>query len=1040
MGALQSRRAASRSRILKKTRIALLTGVLGLLLTAAWVPLPVPRSIQARLENALRLRGVTLDAKRLRFRAFQGLTVEGLSLRFAGEPSIRVRAAAATLALSWRSLLRGKLRIAAARLEQAIAELEASEPGRPEKTLRVRIPFAEAEMPSENLLRLRVALLEILGCRLKISGTIANFAAAFSLQAGKTGRKPANFIISDRFLASVENLRFASNAELRLQFFWDLQKAEKSSLHIVGQLPEAQGLPGALEGARFRADLVPAPPAEGANALRAELSLSARRFAAPHKAARLENLRLTARAFLDENLRLARGDCQITAEQAEGSQGTKVERLTAEAACSPEEPGKTNALSLRLAARNLKTPWLTADEGKFEASSTIPKSFGAPPSTVRGSLRLRSPQCLLGQAEEISVAFEAQPAQGAPSPPPFRGAPKWLDRFRLQLDAAIGGLRSERAPFTALSFKAALSPKTWSLADCWAELPPGELMIPQAVLDRSAKTLTAQVESNCDPHRLGALLPPKALAWLDRFGWRTPPRVVGRIKLRLPDLPPASPEWPRRALTALQLDAQIQGTHVSYRGVPMDEAQVRLRLADGLLQIDPLLLKRPEGEAELRYRLNLLTQDFRWTVSRCRMLPKAVAPAVDRSLPGVLAPFAFRRPAHVAGEIWGTHRPPKNTEFDLQVAVDDFSLRGERCDTAQARLSMSNRVVFIQDLRIRSGKETLQAARIAVDTRRKQARLEKVVAFADPLRLARAVGPKAERALAGCRFEAPFRTEINGLIAWETNAPSRLDFAAEGGPFTFHRFRATRLSAQVQWQPKRLVIPNLTAAFYGGQLQLSLAAPLKPGLSPFRLTASWTNTDLHSLAADLFRPDNHLSGRLNGRLAVDGGVPSDLKTWTGRSYVEVREGMLWDIPIFGVFSPLLNQISPGLGNNRATAARAHFRLRNGAVETEDLLINAGPVRIHYAGTCSLDGRLDARASIKILRPVPLIGPLVSLALTPVSKPFECRVAGAIDSPQIDLIYIPKFLRPVFSPLRFFKGLLSEPQTKLGKPPPSNDSR
>ena len=121
-------------------------------------------------------------------------------------------------------------------------------------------------------------------------------------------------------------------------------------------------------------------------------------------------------------------------------------------------------------------------------------------------------------------------------------------------------------------------------------------------------------------------------------------------------------------------------------------------------------------------------------------------------------------------------------------------------------------------------------------------------------------------------------------------------------------------------------------------------------------------------------------------------------------------------------------------------ARAHFRLRNGAVETEDLLINAGPVRIHYAGTCSLDGRLDARASIKILRPVPLIGPLVSLALTPVSKPFECRVAGAIDSPQIDLIYIPKFLRPVFSPLRFFKGLLSEPQTKLGKPPPSNDSR
>src|SRR5208337_2643380 len=90
----------------------------------------------------------------------------------------------------------------------------------------------------------------------------------------------------------------------------------------------------------------------------------------------------------------------------------------------------------------------------------------------------------------------------------------------------------------------------------------------------------------------------------------------------------------------------------------------------------------------------------------------------------------------------------------------------------------------------------------------------------------------------------------------------------------------------------------------------------------FSLTVS--NVDLHQLAVELISPTNRLEGMLAGQLVVTRGDSRNWRTWDGFGQASLRNGLIWDIPIFGILSPVLNSFSSGLGNSRATDGTARF--------------------------------------------------------------------------------------------------------------------
>ena len=191
-----------------------------------------------------------------------------------------------------------------------------------------------------------------------------------------------------------------------------------------------------------------------------------------------------------------------------------------------------------------------------------------------------------------------------------------------------------------------------------------------------------------------------------------------------------------------------------------------------------------------------------------------------------------------------------------------------------------------------------------------------------------------------------------------------------------------------------------------------------------------TDANLHFLALDLVRGQtNKLEGLLNARVEVRDANSADWQSWQGTGRVELRDGLIWDIPIFGVFSPALDTIMPGLGSSRARQGSATFNITNGVIDSQDLKIETLMARLRYWGTIDLQGNVNSRMEAELFRNMWGIGPVLSLALWPVSKTFEYKITGTIHDPRSEPVFVPKILFFPLHPVQTIKEMLREPATE-----------
>ena len=223
-----------------------------------------------------------------------------------------------------------------------------------------------------------------------------------------------------------------------------------------------------------------------------------------------------------------------------------------------------------------------------------------------------------------------------------------------------------------------------------------------------------------------------------------------------------------------------------------------------------------------------------------------------------------------------------------------------------------------------------------------------------------------------------------------------------------------------------LVLTNISAKFYEGDGQGWACfdfRPTHPG-SDYQFDLTVTNANLHLLAVDVISPTNHLEGRLSGRLVVTSASSESVQSWRGYGHAHLRDGLIWDIPVFGIISPVLNKVSPGLGNNRATEATADYTITNGVIATDSLVIRSAMSRLEYRGTADFDQHVDARVTLEMLRNTPVVGVVISSLLRPVSKAFEYRVTGSLDNPKTTPVFVPEILLLPLHPFRTMEELLT----------------
>jgi hypothetical protein len=259
-----------------------------------------------------------------------------------------------------------------------------------------------------------------------------------------------------------------------------------------------------------------------------------------------------------------------------------------------------------------------------------------------------------------------------------------------------------------------------------------------------------------------------------------------------------------------------------------------------------------------------------------------------------------------------------------------------------------------------------------------------------------------------------------------------LYFEVQGTDFSFWRFHLPTLSGDIHWKGFDLTLSNVHAAFYNGAADWSgrfkIDARKGSNAAEFSFRGITTNTSLQPLVRDLFATTNRLEGILNGELVITSANTTNIDSWNGFGHAELKDGYLWSIPIFGVFSPAMEAVSPGLGHSPVSSGNGNFTITNSVIHTRDFQVRATAFRLDYKGNVDLNGKLDARVDAEILRDTWIVGKLFSTALWPVSKIFEARVTGTLTEPKTKFRYVPKVL---FAPFKIF-GLIGEVARKKEK--------
>jgi hypothetical protein len=244
----------------------------------------------------------------------------------------------------------------------------------------------------------------------------------------------------------------------------------------------------------------------------------------------------------------------------------------------------------------------------------------------------------------------------------------------------------------------------------------------------------------------------------------------------------------------------------------------------------------------------------------------------------------------------------------------------------------------------------------------------------------------------------------------------------------------------VHWLGQQLTLSNIRADFYGGQAAGSAQFHFRPGgQADYHFAVFATNALLGPLTKEMFAVTNRLEGRLWGNLVITNASTTNIQSWDGYGDMNLRDGFIWEIPVFGIFSDVMNGLVPGLGNSKASAGTCTFIITNGVIRSEDVDIRSTGMRLEYRGTLDFEGKLNARVEARLLRDMPVVGPLVSLATLPFTTLFTYKVTGTLAEPKAEpLSIIPKFMllpfQLPFHPFRTLKGLLPE---DLGYSPTTN---
>jgi hypothetical protein len=976
----------------RRFRISLWLLVLALLGTLIYVnQVGLPGFVKKPLLEKLRERGLNLQFSRLRLRWYEGIVAENVRFEHADEPlSPRLTVSEVKVGLNAKALQRLQFQVDAVNLRQGRLVWPISGTNTAPKELSVENINTFVRFLPDDQWELDNFKAQFAGVSVVLSGVITNASKIREWkfpQAERAGTVPVEVWQSRlrHFAETMQRIRFLGPPEVRLDVRGDARQLASFHARLLMLAPGAQTPWGAAYGGRVTAKLFPT----ATNGLSlVEFNLQARD--AQTRWGSITNLLL--------ELRLA---------------------------SIPDEPELANC-TMKLSARVAQTQWGTGSNALFTAQ-WVHSMTNAIPLSGHGQLQCGFAQTEWASATGLRLAggltrSTVSIAESMSDP----GLSWWtnLEAYALEWQGNLTNLHSAKLDVQEVAAGGTWRAPLLEITNLVAKIYDAPFSA-RATLDVVQRALAVKLASELDPQNLQQLLPESGRRWLEQFTWDAPPRLAGDISLILPAWTNREPDWQAEIQPTLQLRGEFAADRGgALRGWPIAAAHSHFIYSNQTWTLPDLVITRPEGSLTAEHHADDKTKDFYWRLSSTLDLT-SLGPLLPPDAQEGLDLFSFTEAPAVEAEIWGRYHDGERTGFRGKVALTNFQFRGESFTGVQTSLGYTNRILRFLQPNVQRRVGRARADGLTADFNKQFVYLTNAHSTVDPMVIARVIGAHIARAIEPYVFSNPPVGHVYGMIPLHGEAGADVHFELDGGPFHWWKFNLKHIRGEINWLGSRLILTNLQADFYQGQAAGDAAFSfVREGGPDFDFVVGATNVLLQALMGDLSSHSNHLEGRLNGLLAVTKANTDDWRSVYGYGELNLRDGLIWDIPIFGIFSPVLNGIAPGLGNSRATAGSCGFVLTNGVIYTDDLHIRTPTMRMAYRGTVDLQSQVHARVEAELLRDVWLVGPLVSTVLWPVTKLFEYKVKGELEDPQTEPVFIvPRLMLFPFHPLRTLKGLL-----------------
>ena len=429
----------------------------------------------------------------------------------------------------------------------------------------------------------------------------------------------------------------------------------------------------------------------------------------------------------------------------------------------------------------------------------------------------------------------------------------------------------------------------------------------------------------------------------------------------------------------------------TYKKVPFSELSGDFSWDGGRTLVRELRVRHQTGQ--LRADLFDASNDFRLNLEST-ISPEAVRPLVPAQTNEFLREWQWQRSPAIRMTIRGTDRDPGSWQGDGTVTLGRTRFRGTWMNSANAKVHFADGAVTWEDIQVARNEGTGSGG-FTYDFKKHEVRISNIRSSLYPAEIIFWIDPKTSKTVAPYKFRRPPNVVANGVYQFHGGKNTRLEVKVDGTGGMDYMFLGKtlpfdRISARLLFTNDHLQMSDVRADLLAGTLRGNADISLARNDPRYRANLSVNEINFPRLT-DLYFNYKTSQGLLRGTYEFN-GMGNDWRTMRGDGKIEVSNGDVFAIPIFGPLSGILNHIVPGSGYSVAHKADAKFTVENGTIHTEDfeaagsLFSMLGNGDLHF-----LDDKLDFNLRLDMKGP--------GIVLTPMYKLFEYAGEGSLKKPD-----------------------------------------